>query len=46
MDTAVIPADRALYEADEHAWIARQIEALRSGRLQELDRNSLVRVPD
>jgi Domain of unknown function DUF29 len=42
MDTVTLPADRALYEADEHAWIARQIEALRSGRLHELDRDSLV----
>jgi Domain of unknown function DUF29 len=42
MDTVAQPADRALYEADEHAWIARQIDALRSGRLENLDRDSLV----
>jgi hypothetical protein len=42
MDTLVQRADRALYEADEHAWIARQIEALRSGRLDDLDCDSLV----
>ncbi len=35
-------ADHALYETDEHAWIARQIELLRSGSLHELDRDSLV----
>ena len=40
---AIVPSgDRALYEADEHAWIERQIQALRSGRLHELDRDSLV----
>jgi len=42
MDTVLQPADRALYEADEHAWIARQIDALRNGRLQQLDRDGLV----
>jgi len=41
MDTVVTIADRALYEADEHLWIARQIEALRSGRLDDLDRDTL-----
>ncbi len=42
MDTVVTLADRALYEADEHLWIARQIDALRSGRLDDLDRDNLV----
>jgi hypothetical protein len=42
MDTVAQLADRALYEADEHAWIARQIDALRSGRLEQLDRDSLI----
>jgi Domain of unknown function DUF29 len=42
MDTVVPLADRALYEADEHLWIARQIDALRSGRLEKLDRDTLV----
>lgn len=30
-----------LYEADEHAWIAQQVAALRGGRLEELDREHL-----
>ena len=42
MDTLVQSSDRALYDADEHAWIARQIDALRSGRLHLLDRDTLV----
>jgi Domain of unknown function DUF29 len=42
MDTLLQPTDRALYEMDEHAWIARQIDALRSGRLDQLDRDTLV----
>lgn len=33
--------DRGLYEADEHAWIARQIEALQDGNLDRLDRANL-----
>ena len=41
MDTVAQLTGRALYEADEHAWIARQIGALRSGRLDELDRDNL-----
>ena len=41
MDTLPQTNDRALYEADEHAWIARQVAALRSGRLHRLDRESL-----
>lgn len=38
----IATSDRALYEADEHAWMQRQIEALRDGRLEQLDRKSLV----
>ena len=41
MDTVAQLTGRALYEADEHAWIARQIDALRSGRLNDLDRDTL-----
>lgn len=33
---------RALYEADEHAWIGRQIGHLREGNLGRLDRDSLI----
>ena len=35
-------ANRKLYEADEHEWIAQQIAALRSGRLHDLDCEDLV----
>jgi len=42
MDTVAQLDDRALYETDEHAWIARQVDGLRSGRLDQLDRDSLV----
>ena len=31
-----------LYHADEHAWIAKQVEALRSGDYGSLDRDDLV----
>lgn len=31
-----------LYEADEHAWIERQIAALRDGDLDRLDRVNLI----
>ncbi len=41
MDTLAPLADRALYEADEHLWIARQVEALRSGQLGEVDCDTL-----
>ena len=34
--------ERALYEADEHAWIERQTAALREGRLDDLDRSHLI----
>lgn len=31
-----------LYEADEHRWIEEQIEALRSGRIDQIDREHLI----
>jgi hypothetical protein len=37
-----LPAGRALYEADEHRWIERQIAALRDGNLDGIDRENLV----
>lgn len=40
-DVADQPAD-ALYEVDEHAWIERQIAALRDGDLVRLDRANLI----
>ena len=36
-----VPAGRDLYEADEHAWIAAQVEALTEGALHRLDRANL-----
>ncbi len=33
---------RARYEADEHAWIERQIAALRDGDFERIDRDQLV----
>lgn len=36
------PAARALYEADEHAWIAAQISALTLGQFDRLDRANLI----
>jgi len=44
--TAVQPPVRPLYEADEHAWIAQQVAALREGRLDDLDREHLVEFLD
>nr|WP_294546077.1 DUF29 domain-containing protein [uncultured Rhodopila sp.] len=41
-DTADPPAGRALYEADEHEWIAAQVAALAHGRLDRLDRANLI----
>ena len=38
IDTAQPPVGRALYEADEHEWIAAQVAALAHGRLDRLDR--------
>jgi len=40
-DTAERAVDPDLYEADEHAWIAEQVAALRSGQLHRLDRTHL-----
>ncbi len=34
--------DADLYEADEHRWIEAQIEALRAGRTDQLDRAHLI----
>ncbi len=34
--------DRELYEADEHAWIERQIVILQQGNVDQLDRDSLI----
>ena len=36
------PPGQALYQQDEHAWIAAQIAALTSGRLNRLDRANLI----
>lgn len=41
---AVAPRD--LYQTDEHEWLARQAAALRSGRLQDIDRNNLAEFLD
>ncbi|HEY4044726.1 MAG TPA: DUF29 domain-containing protein [Rhodopila sp.] len=40
-DVVEQPTD-TLYEADEHAWIERQIEVLRDGDLARLDRANLI----
>jgi hypothetical protein len=40
-DVVEQPTD-TLYEADEHAWIERQIAALRDGALDRLDRVNLI----
>lgn len=42
IDTAQPPAGRALYESDEHAWIAAQIAALARGQFDRLDRANLI----
>ena len=39
--TALTKAPTNLYREDEHAWLALQVEALRSGHLHELDRGNL-----
>lgn len=36
-----LAADHALYDADRHAWIERQLAALSDGRLEALDREGL-----
>ncbi len=40
-DVVELPTD-ALYEADEHSWIERQIAGLRDGGLDRLDRVNLI----
>jgi len=42
IDTAAPPAGRALYEAEEHAWIAAQIAALADEDYSRLGRASLI----
>ncbi len=39
-------ANRRLYEADEHEWMAQQIAALRTGRFQDLDSKNLAEFLD
>jgi hypothetical protein len=41
-EVAGSPTGRKLYEADEHAWIERQIAALRDGDLDRIDRDNLI----
>src|SRR5580692_6392610 len=41
-DSIELPTTTDLYEADEHAWIERQIAALRDGALDRLDRANLI----
>jgi hypothetical protein len=36
------PPGRDLYQQDEHEWIAEQISALESGRMNRLDRENLI----
>ena len=42
MDDVIEQTAGTLYEADEHAWIERQIAALRDGALDRLDRANLI----
>ena len=42
MNDVIEQATGTLYEADEHAWIERQIAALRDGALDRLDRAKLI----
>src|SRR5450432_976802 len=41
-DVVELASSSALYEADEHAWIERQVAALRDGDLDRLDRANLI----
>jgi Domain of unknown function DUF29 len=41
-DSIELPTEIDLYEADEHAWIERQIAALRDGAFDRLDRGNLI----
>jgi hypothetical protein len=41
-DWVELAASRKLYEADEHAWIERQIAALREGDFDRIDRDTLI----
>ena len=40
--TIARPTDASLYESDFSLWLERQIEALRSGRFGDLDRDHLI----
>jgi hypothetical protein len=42
VDSIELPTTTDLYEADEHAWIERQIAALRDGAFDRLDRANLI----
>jgi hypothetical protein len=41
-DSIELPTTTDLYEADEHAWIERQIAGLRDGAFDRLDRANLI----
>ena len=41
-DLIELPTTTNLYEVDEHAWIERQIAALREGAFDRLDRANLI----
>lgn len=41
-DSIELPTTTDLYEVDEHAWIERQIAALRDGAFDRLDRANLI----
>jgi hypothetical protein len=41
-DIVELGTERELYEADEHAWIERQIAALRDGDIDRIDRANLI----
>jgi hypothetical protein len=44
VDLVELPTGTDLYEADEHAWIERQIAALRDGDFDRLDRANLIEI--